>query len=145
MLRPLVVQQPGIGIDIAVLRWIGRAGSIGTVLRIGTVVVLRPQAVQDKGGMDGALRRRGVRMAVFRRPRQAQEIKVELSAGMRRLRTIGGRCRRRSAGPWSCGRLARNQRKKKKRENKAALLHAGSIAERCKRVFNRATFSSMMD
>lgn len=52
---PLVFQQSGFGIYIAIRRGIGRTGCIGTMLRIGAVVILRPEPMQYKCRMRGAL------------------------------------------------------------------------------------------
>ena len=69
---PFVLEQPRFGIHVTVLRRIGGSGSVGTVVGIGAVVVLRPQAVHDKGRMGRALRSRRVRVAVLRRPGEIQ-------------------------------------------------------------------------
>ena len=63
---PLVLEQAGVGVDVAVLRGVRRAGRGGAVLREGSVVVLGPEAVQDEGGVLGALDVAGVRVAVLR-------------------------------------------------------------------------------
>ena len=107
-------QKAWIGIDIRIHRRIRGAWSIRTVLRIGSIGILGPKAVEDKCGVLRALRRIPVRMAEFRRPGKIQQIVVEvLLAGRLRQRrfcslllhnrfggfvmTFGGRRRRRSA------------------------------------------------
>lgn len=49
MSAPLVLEKAGVRVDIGVLRWIRRAASAGTVLRVSPVRVLGPEAMQDKG------------------------------------------------------------------------------------------------
>jgi hypothetical protein len=59
---PFVLEEAGIGVDVGVLRGIGRARSGGAVLRVGAVRVLGPETVEDEGGVARALS--GVGMGV---------------------------------------------------------------------------------
>lgn len=52
---PLVAEETGVGIDVGVGGGIARTGVGGAVLRIASVGVLRPEAVQYEGGALGAL------------------------------------------------------------------------------------------
>ena len=60
---PLVSEETSVGVDVAVLRRVAGAGRVGAVLGIGTVEVLRPEAMEDEGGMLGALGCGGVGVA----------------------------------------------------------------------------------
>ena len=52
---PLVTEEAGIGVDVAVGRGVARAVVGRAVLRIAAVGVLGPKAVKDEGGALGAL------------------------------------------------------------------------------------------
>ena len=60
---PLMTEEAGVGVDVAVLGGIAGAGRVGAVLGVGTVEVLRPEAMEDEGGMLGALGCGGVGVA----------------------------------------------------------------------------------
>ena len=60
---PLVLEEAGVGVDVAVLGWVGGSGGVRAVLRIGAVGVLRPEAMEDEGGVAGALGCVGVPVA----------------------------------------------------------------------------------
>jgi hypothetical protein len=52
---PLVLEEASVGVDVLVLGGVARAGGGGAVLRVGAVGVLGPEAVEDEGGVAGAL------------------------------------------------------------------------------------------
>ena len=52
---PLVAEEAGVGVDVAVLGGVAGAGGVGAVLGVGAVEVLGPEAVEDEGGVLGAL------------------------------------------------------------------------------------------
>ena len=62
---PFVLEEAGVGVDVGVLGGVGGAGGGGAVLRVGAVGVLGPEAVEDEGGVAGALDVGGVRVAVL--------------------------------------------------------------------------------
>ena len=66
MRLPFVREQACVGVDVAVLRGVRWACGVAAVFRVGSVVVLGPEAVQDEGGVLGALDVAGVRVAVLR-------------------------------------------------------------------------------
>jgi hypothetical protein len=74
---PLVLKQALVGVDVLVGRGVGWAGCVGAILRIGAVVVLRPETVEDEGRVCGALGGVGVGMTKLRRPGEVEEIVVE--------------------------------------------------------------------
>ena len=74
---PLVFQQVIVGVDITVLRWIGWAGSAGTVLRIGTIRVLWPESMQRESAVLRALGCAGMAVAELGRPGEIEQIVVE--------------------------------------------------------------------
>jgi len=74
---PLVLKQALVGVNVFVGRGVGWAGCVGAILRIGAVVVLRPEAVEDEGRVCGALGGVGVGMTKLRRPGEVEEIVVE--------------------------------------------------------------------
>jgi len=69
---PLVLQKAGVWIDVAVSAGVRRTWAIGAVLWIRSVVVLRPEAMQDEGWMCRAFLRIWVGVTELRRPRQIQ-------------------------------------------------------------------------
>jgi hypothetical protein len=124
---PLVTKETGVGIDIGEGRWIAWAGVGGAVLRIATVRVLGPEAVEHEGGALGALGCVGVRVAELGGPGEVEEVVVEgLGGGCRfdRLRCCrsgaGGRLRR---GPRR--RIAGGEEKKDQKRGRGFLLHSG--------------------
>ena len=74
---PLVTEETGVGVDVGEGGGIAWAGVGGAVLRITTVGVLWPEAVEDEGGALGALGCVGVRVAELGRPGEVEEIVVE--------------------------------------------------------------------
>jgi len=60
---PLMTEEAGVGVDVAVRGGVARAVVGGAVLRIAAVGVLRPEAVEDEGGALSALGCVGVRVA----------------------------------------------------------------------------------
>lgn len=124
---PLVTEETGVGVDIGEGRWIAWAGVRGAVLRIATVGVLGPEAVEDEGWALGALGCVGMRVAELGRPGEVEEVVVEgLGGGCRfdRLRCCrsgaGGRLRR-----WPRGRVAGGEEKKDQKRGRGFLLHSG--------------------
>jgi len=81
---PFVSQQTGIRIDIAVRGRIGWTGRIRAILRIGSIVPLRPKPMEDKAGVSCALGGARMRMAKLRRPRKAEEIEVKARCSLAR-------------------------------------------------------------
>ncbi len=59
---PLVAEEAGVGIEIAVGGRVVRARGVGAVLGEGTGIVLGPEYVEDEGGVLGALGCVGVRV-----------------------------------------------------------------------------------
>ena len=74
---PLVTKQAGVGVEVAEGGGIGRTSCVGAVLGIGTVVVLRPETVEDEAGTGGALRLVGVGGTELRRPGEIEQIEIE--------------------------------------------------------------------
>ena len=74
---PFVGKKALVGVNVLVLIRVGGAGRIRTIFRIGAVVVLRPHAVEDKGGMRGTLCGGGVRETKLRRPGEIEQIEVK--------------------------------------------------------------------
>ena len=65
---PLMLEETLIGEDVGVLGWVGGAGSVRAVFRVGAVGVLGPEPVEDEGHMLAALRGIAVGVAEFRGP-----------------------------------------------------------------------------
>ena len=65
---PLVPEEARVGVDVGVLRGVGRAGRGGTVLRVSAVGILGPEAVEDEGGVARALDVGRMRVAELRGP-----------------------------------------------------------------------------
>lgn len=74
---PLVTEEAGVGVDVAIGGGVARAVVRGAVLRIASVGVLRPEAVEDEGGALGALGCVGVRVAELGRPGEIEKVVVE--------------------------------------------------------------------
>ena len=74
---PLMTEEAGVGVDVAVRGGVARAVVGGAVLRIAAVGVLRPEAVEDEGGVLGALCGGGVAVAELGRPGEIEEVVVE--------------------------------------------------------------------
>jgi hypothetical protein len=107
---PLVAEQACVGIEVAVVGGVLRAGGVGAVLGKGTSGVLRPEAVEDEREVLGALGRGGVGVAELGGPGEVEEIEVEvLLRGGRRLWLLLGAALSRLRGCWLCwvgGRVA---------------------------------------
>ena len=78
---PLVLEQAGIGVEVAESRGVGWAGCVGAVFGVGAIVVLRPDSVKDESGVRGAFGGSWMRVAEFRRPGEVEEVVVEAGAG----------------------------------------------------------------
>lgn len=78
---PLVTEKAEVGVDVFVLRGTSGPGFGGTVGRPVTVGVLRPETVEDKGWMGGALGSAGMGVAELGRPGEIEQIVVEAGAG----------------------------------------------------------------
>lgn len=74
---PLVTEEAGVRVDVAVGGGVARAGVSGTILRVSAVGVLGPEAVEDEGRATGALRCVRVRVAELGRPGEVEEVVVE--------------------------------------------------------------------
>ena len=74
---PLVLEQALIGVDVFVRAGIGRTGSAGAVFGVGAVVVLRPESVENEGGVGGALGGVAVGLAELGGPGNIEEVIVE--------------------------------------------------------------------
>jgi hypothetical protein len=75
---PLVAEEAGVGVDVAVLAGVLRAGGVGTVFDVGAGVVLGPEAVKDEGEVLGALGCGLVGVAELGRPGEVEEVVVEV-------------------------------------------------------------------
>jgi len=74
---PLVVEEAGVGVEVAVGGGVTRAGGVGAALGVGAGGVLGPEAVEDEGGVLGALCGGGVAVAELGRPGEIEEVVVE--------------------------------------------------------------------
>jgi len=74
---PLVLEEARIGIDISIEGRVGGAGGVAAALGMPTVVGLRPEAVEDKREVLGALGATGVGGAELRRPGKVEKVEVE--------------------------------------------------------------------
>jgi len=124
---PLVTEEAGVGIYVSVGGGIAWAGVGRTILRIATVRVLGPEAVEDERGASGALGCVGVRVAELGGPGEVEQVVVEgLGGGCRfdRLRgcCAGARCR---FGRRPGGRIAGGEEKKDEKGRRGFLLHSG--------------------
>ena len=77
MRAPFMCEETCVGINIFEGRGIGRAGSSGAILGIATVVVLRPEPVQNKGEMRCALGCILMGVTELRRPGEVKQVIVE--------------------------------------------------------------------
>lgn len=76
---PLVLEEAGIGVEVAEGGGIGRAGDVGAVFGVGAVVVLGPETVEDEAEVLGALGFLGVGGAELGRPGEVEEVEVEVA------------------------------------------------------------------
>ena len=124
---PLVTEETWVGVDVGEGGGIVWAGIGGAVLRIATVGVLGPEAVEDEGGALGALGCVGVRVAELRGPGEVEEVVVEgLGGGCWFDRPRG--CRSGARGwlrRWPRGRIAGGEEKKDQKRGCGFLLHSG--------------------
>jgi hypothetical protein len=124
---PLVAEETGVRVDVAVCGRIAWTGLGRTVLGISTVVVLRPEAVEDQSRVLGALGCVGVRVAELRRPREVEKVVVEVLCNRR---VFGERCGAGTRSGLRRGlrmRIARGEQKKKRQKRgDGFLLHGGS-------------------
>lgn len=120
---PFVLEEAEVGIDVFVLGGIGGAGGVGAVLWIGAVLVFGPQAVEDEGGVHGALGGGGMGVAKLRRPGEVEEIEIKVGGGVRN----GSRRRARGTGRlrrgWGRAGVAGGYGKKREEEEEDSLLH----------------------
>ena len=126
---PLVTEEAGVGVEVAVGGGVTWAGGIRAVLGEGAGGVLGPEAVEDESGVLGALGGVGVRVAELGRPGEIEEVVVE------GLRGGGFEGKRGGAGArngFGCGlgvRVTGREREKKAEEDgDGSLLHGGSIS-----------------
>ena len=126
---PLVAEEAGVGVEVAEGGGITRAGGVGAVFGEWARGVLGPEAVEDEGGVLGALCGVGVRVAELGRPGEIEEVEVE---GLRRG-GFEGKCG--GARTWDgfgggLGvRVTGREREKKGEEDcDGSLLHGGSIS-----------------
>ena len=75
---PFVIEESGVGVDVGELSGVAGAGGVGAVLGVGAVEVLGPEAVEDEGGVLGALGGGGVGVAELGRPGEIEEEVVEV-------------------------------------------------------------------
>jgi len=75
-----MLKQTLVGVDVFVGGGVGRAGCVGAILRVGSVVVLRPEAMKHERGVRGALRGIGMRVAELGRPGEIEEVVVKPGA-----------------------------------------------------------------
>ena len=125
---PFVLEEAGVWVDVGVLRWVGGTGGVGAVLRVGAVGVLGPEAVEDEGGVTGALGSGGVGVTELRGPGEVEEVVVEGLGGAGGAgldgESRGVRARvgfRRGTGM----RIAAGERGKKEEGEYESLLHGG--------------------
>lgn len=124
---PLVTEEAGVGVDVGEGGGVAWARVGGAVLRIATVGVLGPEAVEDEGGALGALGCVGVRVAELGRPGEVEEVVVEgLVGGCCRFDSLRG-CRSGTRGGlwrWPGRRVAGSEEKNEK-GGRGFLLHSG--------------------
>jgi hypothetical protein len=77
---PFMLKESLVGIDVAEGGWIGGAGSFGAIFGISAVDILRPEAMEDEGGVRGALGGAGMRVAELGRPGEVEQVVVESRA-----------------------------------------------------------------
>jgi hypothetical protein len=123
---PLMTEQTGVGVDVGEGGGIAWAGVGGAVLRIASVCVLGPEAVEDKGGTLCTLGCAGVRVAELRGPGEVEEVVVEglAGSGFERLRRSRAGAR---GGLWRGPRrrIAGGKEKKDEKRGCGFLLHSG--------------------
>lgn len=74
---PFVLEQAGVGVDVAVLRGVLWARGGRTVLGKVAIIVLGPETVEDEAEMLGALSGSWVSLTIFGGPRDVEEVVVE--------------------------------------------------------------------
>lgn len=89
VLFPFVLEQPQVRGDVEVLLGVCRARFVAAVNRIGAIVILRPEAVEDEAGVGRALRRGPLDGAELRCPGKIHEVEVEFT-GRRGLLCAAG-------------------------------------------------------
>jgi len=95
---PLVLEKSLVGVDVFIGGGVGGTCCVGAVFGISAVVILRPEAVEDKGGVRGALGCIRVGVAELGRPGEVEEIVIKTGADRKRgVLSSGGRVWRREA------------------------------------------------
>ena len=128
---PLMLEETLVGVEVGVASWIGGARFVRAVLRIGSVGVLRPEAVEDERRVAGALGRVWMGVAELGRPGEVEEVVVEVLRGSG-LRVSGLERRRSNARARSRFRrgtgmrITAGEREKKEDGKDGFLLHGGS-------------------
>ncbi len=77
---PLVLEEAGVGVEVAEGGGVGGAGDVPAVFRVGSVDVLGPQSVEDEAQVLGALGLLGVGGAELGGPGEVEEVEVEGAA-----------------------------------------------------------------
>jgi hypothetical protein len=126
---PLVAEEARVWVEVAEGGGVSWAGSVGAVLGEWAGGVLGPEAVEDEGGVLGALSGVGVRVAELWGPGEVEEVIVEGLGGG----GFEGKCSRaRTWDGFGCGlgvRVTGREREKKAEEDgDGSLLHAGRIS-----------------
>ncbi len=86
--RPLMLKQAGVGKDVPERGWVRGSGGIRAMLGVGAVVILWPEAMQNEAEADGALRFARVCGAELRRPGEIEQIEVEGTGFVCRVRSL---------------------------------------------------------
>ena len=89
---PLVLEQAGVGVDV-VEGGAVRGGGVGAILGIAAVVVLGPEAVEDEGGVVGALGSVGMAVAELGGPGEIEQVVVEAGGAGELGLELGGEAR----------------------------------------------------
>jgi hypothetical protein len=91
VLGPFVFEECQVGGDVKVLREVGGGWLFAAEDRIGAVIILCPEAVEDEAWMRGALGRGALNGAELGRPREIHKVEIEFAGLAFVLGTCGGR------------------------------------------------------
>jgi hypothetical protein len=121
-----MTEEASVGVEIIVRGGVSRAGRVRAVLREGAGGVLGPEAVEDEGGVLGALGRGWVGGAELGGPGEVEEVVVEgLGGGWLKGKCCGARAR----WGFGCGLRRRgaggDEEKRHEEGGCGSLLHGG--------------------